>query len=141
MAGHCAAGKEKPDGGGGLAGSGGAGRCGDGEQTVPAQAVGVVGGDEGFVFDGQPDTIALALGDIAHPTFEGGLTTGAIFGFSPGGGELGGGELGHGKLGHGECGFEPRSKVRHENVSEVKIENACWRATGSVIHSVLPAQK
>jgi hypothetical protein len=82
--------------------SGEPGRCGDFQQTVLAEAIGVVGGDEGLIFGCQPDTIALALGDVTHSAFEGGLTTGAMFGFS-----LGWGELGHGKLGHGECVFEP----------------------------------
>lgn len=108
--------------------SGGARRCGNRQQAVPTETVGVVGGNEVLVFGGQPDTIALALGDIAHPAFEGGLTAGAIFGRS-----LGDGELGYGGLGHGECGFETGPKVRNENV--------CWRATDAVIHSVLPVRK
>jgi hypothetical protein len=72
-------------------------RCSfNGQQAVSAEAVGVVGGDEGFVFGGQPDTVALALGNVAHFAFEGRLTTGAKFGFSLGQGELGDGGLGHG---------------------------------------------
>jgi hypothetical protein len=52
-----------------------------------------VGGDEGFIIGCQLNAAALAFGDIAHPAFEGGLTTGAIFGFSQGGGELGHGNV------------------------------------------------
>jgi hypothetical protein len=44
------------------------------------------------------DAAALALGDIAHSAFEGGLTTGTKFAFS-----LWRGELGRGKLGHGNA--------------------------------------
>jgi len=71
--------------------SGGAGRCGDSEQAVSAEAVGILGGDERLIFGCQLDAAALALGDIAYSAFEGGLTTGAKFAFS-----LWRGELGHG---------------------------------------------
>ena len=91
----------------GLSGGCRARRCGDRQQAGPAEAIGVVGGDEDFVFGGQPDTAALALGDIVHPAFEGGLTTGARFGFS-----LGDGGLGHGGNVMLNCGIEGKQFIQ-----------------------------
>jgi hypothetical protein len=50
-------------------------------QARSAEAIGVVGRKvEAFVFS-QPDITAVALGDVAHFAFEGGLTAGAGFCF------------------------------------------------------------
>lgn len=53
----------------------------DGEQAIAAEAVAIVGGDKGFGVVGELDAAALALGDIAHFAFEGGVTAAAMFGF------------------------------------------------------------
>jgi hypothetical protein len=110
LAGYCVAGEKKPDGGGGLAGC--SGRCGYRQQAGPAEAAGVVGGDEGPIFGGQPDTITLALGDVARAAFEGRLTTGTIFGFSPGRRGLGRGGLGHGGNVMLNCGIEGKQFIQ-----------------------------
>jgi len=47
------------------------------QETVAAEAVGIVGGDVLLFFVGQLDTGALALGDVADLTFEGGVTAAA----------------------------------------------------------------
>jgi hypothetical protein len=91
----------------------------DSQQAGPAEAVGVVGGDVGPGFGGQPDAVALAFGDIAHFAFEGGLTAGANFGFS---------------LGHRECDVETKIGIRQR-----KSEGQRWGVKGEAIHSTLPA--